>query len=279
MDGRTFRRALLLGCFLAAGIGCNRQSKHASPLGQMPDGSTKMVQMPIGGGSKSLWGGNTGATMPVEVAPPVSNKPASAETLVAIADVRLDAAFDEKTAPGSKEGLLDLARGGYQKALQQEPKSKAALLGNARYYAKVGERDKATEMYKKCLTVFPKDADVAHECAVAHARWKDMPGAVQWCEYALRIDPENRSVKKTMGFSQAMCGKWDDAFATLCQIMPEAQARHNLAGILDHFGQPDASKVQLQLALKADPNFAPAAGFLTELEGGVKPAVAEQPAP
>jgi tetratricopeptide (TPR) repeat protein len=281
MDGRTFRRALLLGCFLSAAVGCNRQSKHASPVGQMPDtGGTKMVQMPVGGGSKSLWGGNGGgATMPVEVLPPVTNKPASADTLVAIADVRLDAAFDEKTAPGSKEGLLDLARTGYQKALQQEPKSKAALLGNARYYAKVGERDKAVEMYKKCLTVFPKDADVAHECAVAHARWKDMPGAVQWCEYALRLDPENRAVKKTMGFSQAMCGKWDDAFATLCQIMPEAQARHNLAGILDHFGQPDASKVQLQLALKADPNFAPAAGFLTELEGTVKPAVAEQPAP
>jgi tetratricopeptide (TPR) repeat protein len=281
MDGRTFRRALLLGCFLAAGVGCNRQAKHASPVAQLPDtGGTKMVQMPVGGGSKSLWGGSgPAATVPVELAAPVSNKPASAETLVTIADVRLDAAFDERTAPGSKEGLLDMARTGYQKALQQEPKSKAALLGNARYHAKLNEREKAIEMYKKYLTLYPKDADVAHECAVAHARWKDHAGAVAWCEYGLRVDPENRAIKKTLGFCFALVGKWDDAFATLCQIMPEAQARHNLAGLLDHLGQPDASKVQLQLALKADPNFAPAAGFLTELEGGVKPAVAEQPAP
>lgn len=272
MDGRTFRRALLLGCFLAAGLGCNRQSKHASPFGQMPDTGTKMVQMPLGGNSG-------GATMPVELVPPVTNKPASAETLVAIADVRLDAAFDEKTLPGSKEGLLDMARTGYQKALQQEPKSKAALLGNARYYSKLNEREKSVEMYKKYLALYPKDAEVAHECAVMHARWKDHAGATAWCEYGLRIDPENRSIKKTMGFCYALSGKWDDAFATLCQIMPEAQARHNLAGLLDHLGQPDASKLQLQLALKADPNFTPAAGFLNELEGTVKPAVAEQPAP
>lgn len=241
-----------------------------------------MVQMPVGAnGAKSLWGGSGGgtATMPVELAPPVSNKPASAETIVAISDVRLEAAFDEKTAPGSKEGLLDMARTGYQKALQQEPKSKAALLGNARYYAKLNEREKSIEMYKKYLGLYPKDADVAHECAVAHARWKDHAGAIAWCEYGLRIDPENRTIKKTMGFCLALSGKWDDAFATLCQIMPEAQARHNLAGLLDHLGQLGASKVQLQLALKADPNFTPAAGFLSELEGTVKPAVAEQPAP
>lgn len=282
MDGRTIRRALVLGCLLAAGTGCNRQSKHTTPFGPMPDTGTQMVQMPVGGGgSKSLWGGSSApaATVPVEVAPPISNKPASAETLVAVADVRLEAAFDEKTVPGSKEGLLDMARTGYQKALQQDPKSKAALLGNARYHSRVGERERAVEMYKKYLTLYPKEAETAHECALAHARWKDHAGAVTWCEYALRIDPENRKVKKTMGFCQAMCGNWDAAYGTLCQIMPEAQARHNLAGLLDHLGQPEASKVQLQLALKADPNFAPAAGFLTELENPVKPAGGEQPAP
>jgi hypothetical protein len=68
-----------------------------------------------------------------------------------------------------------------------------------------------------------------------------------------------------MGFCQAMTGQWDAAFTTLSQIMPEAQARHNLAGLLDQLGHTEACKVQLQLALKADPNFVPSADFLAEL--------------
>ncbi|QJW93569.1 tetratricopeptide repeat protein [Frigoriglobus tundricola] len=194
-----------------------------------------------------------------------SKHPASAESLVAIADVRLEAALDEKT-PGSKEELLDMARTGYQKALAQDPKSKAALTGMARFYARLGDRDRAIEMYKKYLTLYPSDAGVAHEVALAHARWKDWTGAVAWCEFALKIDPENRAVKKTLGFCQAFSGKWDEAFAALCQIMPEAQARHNLAGLLDHMGHADASKAQILLALKADPTYTPACQLLGDMQ-------------
>lgn len=289
MDGRTIRRCCALGCLLAAALGCNRNAKQFNNLiGPMPDSTAaQMVNMPTGGGkSKSFWGGNsnTGPSVPVELATEASKKPASAEAIVAISDVRLDAAFDEKTAPGSKEGLLDLARAGYQKALQQDPKNKAALRGMAQFYARLGDRDKAVEMYKRYLTQYPKDAEVAHEVATAHARWKDWAGAAAWCEYALKIDPENRSVKKTLGFCLACGGKWDEAFAALCQIMPEAQARHNLAGMLDQMGQAGACKVQLQLAVKADPNYGPAQGFLAELDlprdpNGLRQASDTQPAP
>ncbi len=268
MDGRTFRRWCALGGLMAAALGCNRNATQQTPFGPMPDSTgAQMVNMPTSGNSsKSLWGGSRApTTTPVELADN-SKRPASAESLVAVADVRLEAALDEKTAPGNKEGLLDLARTGYQKALAQEPKSKAALTGMARYYARVGDRDRALEAYKKYLTLYPSDAGVAHEVALAHARWKDWAGAVSWCEFALKIDPENRAVKKSLGFCQAFAGKWDEAFASLCQIMPEAQARHNLAGLLDHMGHADASRVQLQLALKADPNFVPAQGFLAELD-------------
>lgn len=286
MDGRTIRRWCVLGCLVAASAGCKNNKQQQNLIGPMPDTGSAFVNMPVTkGGSKSLWGGGSApaASVPVEVAPPDSKQPATAESLVAIADVQLDAAFDDKTAPGSKEGLLDTARKGYQKALQRDPKSKAALKGMAQFYARVGEREKALEMYKKCLTLHP-EAGIAHEVAVAHGRWKDWAGAVAWCEYALKIDPENRAVKKDLGFFQARAGKWDDAFATLCQIMPEAQARHNLAGLLDHMGYAEQSKAQLQLAMKADPNYAPAADFLAELaqpreQNPVQAAGAVQPAP
>jgi tetratricopeptide (TPR) repeat protein len=284
-----FRKWCVFGGLVAAAIGCHRNSTRNQQIGQMPDSTgAQVVNMPLGNGGNtksSFWGGskssNNSPTMPVEVVSEASKKPASAESLVAIANVQLDAALDEKTAPGSKEGLLDSARKGYQKALQRDPKSKAALRGMAEFYARTGDREKAVELYKKCLTQHP-EAEIAHDVALAHARWKDWTGAVAWCEYALKIDPENRTVKKTLGFSLAFAGKWDEAFVTLGQIMSEAQARHNLAGLLDQMGQTAACKVQLQLAMKADPNFAPAQAFLAELDqprdpNGVRQASDSQP--
>src|SRR6478752_5463071 len=129
MDGRMFSKWCVFGCLLVAGVGCKGGAKQQM-IGPTPPEPSKLVNMPIGN-NKSFWGGSHGPTMPVEVEPEVSKKPASAASLVAIADVRLDAAFDEKTAPGSREALLDMARQGYQKALQQDPKSKEALVGMA----------------------------------------------------------------------------------------------------------------------------------------------------
>lgn len=272
---------------MAASLGCKNSKQQQNLIGPMPPdgGSSALVNMPVGNsGAKSFWGGNSApeATMPVEMVE-TKKGPASAESLVAIANVQLDAAMDEKTTPGSKEGLLDAARKGYQKALKQDPKSKAALQAMAQFYARVGEREKAVEYYKKCLTLHP-EAGIAHEVAMAHGRWKDWAGAAAWCEYALKLDPENREVKKSLGFFQARGGKWDEAFTTLTQIMPEAQARHNLAGMLDQMGHAEASRAQLELALKADPNYGPSRGWLAELGtpqqfNPVQAAGATQPAP
>ena len=209
-----------------------------------------------------------------EALPKVSDKQPSADALVAISDVRLDAALDDKTAPGSKDTLLDLAREGYQKALKQEPKNKNALLGIARFYARTDEKEKTVEAYKTYLALNPSDADAACELAVTHARWKDWAGACSWCEFALKINPENPRAKKTHGFCLASAGKWDEAFAVLSQVMPEAQARHNLGGLLNRTGHTDASKAQLRLAVKADPTFTPARNLLVQIEG-----VAVAPAP
>jgi tetratricopeptide (TPR) repeat protein len=216
---------------------------------------------------KSFWGNSSAkSNLPVEIVEPVRKGPPKPETIVAMADVRLEAAYDEKTVPASREALLDQARQGYQKALQQDPKNKAAILGLARYYTRVGEQEKAVEQYRKYFAANPKDGKVAHEVAMAHAQWKDWAGAVAWCEFALKTDPENLSFRKTMAFCLARGGRWEEAFQVMCQVMPEAQARYNIARVLEHQNNPEASRMQLQLAVQADPTFAPARDFLAALD-------------
>src|SRR5262245_50609645 len=107
MDGRTIRRWCVVGVLLTAALGC-KSNKQQNLIGPMPDTGSQLVNMPVAKSpSRSLWGSSTPtATMPVEVTD-TKKGPASAESLVAIANVQLEAALDEKTAAGSKEGLLD----------------------------------------------------------------------------------------------------------------------------------------------------------------------------
>lgn len=262
MEGRQFKWCLFGGLLLAS-IGCHRSSTT------YPD-----TMLPKPGQSGGLLGSKPAPTaVPSDgmmVSAPRKKGPLSAEWEVAMAETHLQVAMTDPPPPNRDE-LIDMARARYQRALKQEPKNKGALLGIARMYAKMGDKDRAAEAFAKYLKIYPKDAEAWHEVAMKRAQLKDWPGAMAACETALKLDPENRAYRKTMGFCLARAGKYDEAFASLSKIMPEAQARHNLAGILDHMGQAEACRQQLQLALQADPGYSAAKEFLNELNEGANP--------
>jgi tetratricopeptide (TPR) repeat protein len=278
MDGRRLRLVWLSGCLFAGALGCSRKEVRSPMEPVFPQGGPPGVGVPMTTAKKPFWSSSSKPPTPTEVVAEAPRKgPMQPETHVAFADVRLDAALDEKTPPANKEALLDGARQGYQKALQIDPKCNAAMLGLARYYSRTGDRDKSIDWYKKYLTANPSDKKVAHEVATAHARWKDWAGAVAWCQFTLKMDPENLDVRKTMAFCLARDGKWEPAFRVMCEVMPEAQARYLMARVLEHQNQPDACRQQLQLALKADPKFADAKEFLAELDGVMMPGLERDP--
>ena len=263
MDGRQIKLCLF-GGLLAGAVGCHR---NTYPENTLPKPGQTAGTLPSSGG---LFSSKSSPKAPMPGMPgdtvmtaPRKKGPLLPETEVAMAETHLQVALAEPP-PANRDELLDMARARYQRALKQNPKHKEALLGIARMYAKLGDKDRAAEAYKKYLDIYPKDAEALHEVALKRAQWKDWAGAMTSCQAALKIDPENRTYRKSMGFFQARMGKVDEAFATLSKIMPEAQARHNLAGLLDHMGQADACRQQLLLAVQADPTYAPAKEFLNE---------------
>lgn len=268
MAGQWIRKCSLTGCLAIGAFGCNRNSVQppveAQPISGVPMTSSS---------TSKLWGNNSTPQPAVDLVSEAPKKgPAKPETEVAFADVRMEAAFDEKQPETNRAGMLDLARHGYQKALQQDPKNKSAMLGMARYYARIGEHDKTLESYQKYLNVYPTDRDVYHEVALVFARWKDWNNSVAWCDRALKLDSENLTFRKTKAFCLARGGHWEQSFDVLVTIMPEAQARYTIARVLEHMNFPDATRQQLQLALKADPNYVDAREFLAELDQGTHPA-------
>jgi tetratricopeptide (TPR) repeat protein len=270
MDGRRLSWLVVGG--LVAGAGCTR---NTNPPGFVPPSPPPQASKSMFGGSSppvaSVPGmGPSGNGIPIEAAAPPrksGQKGLLPDTETEFANTHVQVALGEPVPP-NKDEMLDMARTRYHRALKQDPKHKGALLGLARMYVQTGERDKAAEAFKKYVEVHPKDAAVFHEAGMACARFQDWAGAVAWCEAALRLDPENRAYRKTIGFCLARAGRWEDAYGAMSQVMPEAQARYNMARVLEHMNQPAASRAQVELALRADPQHAGSREFLAELDQG-----------
>ena len=287
MDGRRTRRWILCGGLVLAGTGCKKDTYH-DQFG-MPKPGQMVTNITPPGAKKSFWGSDsspqapaTGMQVPdsiVDAGPKKTGPMPDFEA--AAADLKIDQAFADPPPP-NRDKMLDIARLRYQRALKADEKHKGALLGLARMHAKLDDQEQTIAAYREYLKHYPKDADIHHEVGQRMAHWKDWKGAVSWCESALKLDPANRTYRKTMGFCMAMDGRWEEAFTTLCEIMPEPQARHNLAGILDHLGHRDACRQQLQMALQADSTYEPSRQFLAELDRRSQPDAgipAEEPNP
>lgn len=263
MDGRWIRKLWLTSCLIPGALGCRHTER--TPF-DVPI-STSESGMPSLSAKRPIWEKSATQSVPIEAVVETTKKgPPSPSSLVAIADLRLEGALDEKNPPENRQKILDLARQGYQQALQQDPKNKAALLGLAKYYTRLGEREKAVEVYKKYLTLYPGDKAVAHQVAVAHAQWKDWPGAISWCEFTLKLDPEGLNTRKMMAFCYARSGMVDKGLEVMLQVMSEPQARYLMARLLEHQNDFAGSRSQLELALKVDPNYQEARDFLVELD-------------
>ncbi len=277
MDGRRLRKWAMCGGLLAAALGCHRnnvQNQFSMPktdqsLGAfMPGGKVPSSGNSLFSSNSPAIGQGPMAGMPIESAPPKrEGKGFSPDGEVAIADTHVAAALGNPPA-ANRDELLDMARLRYQKALKEDPKNQGALLGMARMYANVGDKERSLEIFQEYMKLYPNDAVVPHEVALLFGRWKDWNGAVAWCEVSLKIDPENRTHRKTLGFCLARSGRWDESFVALKQVMPEAQARYSLARVMEHLNFPEQSRQQLVAAVQADPNYAEARDFLAELDQG-----------
>jgi tetratricopeptide (TPR) repeat protein len=108
---------------------------------------------------------------------------------------------------------------------------------------------------------------------MAQARQKQWEPALAHLKEASDLDPENRSYETTYAYTLARAGKWQESYQAFCKLGTPAEAHYNLARMLHHLQQDDASREHLALALQADPNLASARQMLASLSGtGVRQA-------
>src|SRR5262245_59892241 len=252
MDCRWTR--WILGAVCAGALGCSSPSKWLAGRSDVDEESLARSAAKIA------------ADEPIPQASKL--KP---ETWVSLGDVRVQMAADPNRTPADAERLREQAREMYQRALERDPKNLAAHKGLIRLYVNGNDPERAKAAFQKVLAKEPKNAGLWHDHGIYMARLKDWPAAIDSLQTATQLDPDNRIYCKTLGFTLARAGQPDEALPWLAKAMPEAQARLNLAKMLNHTQQREASAQQLELALRADPRLDEARAMLDELRGGGTP--------
>lgn len=270
MDGRL--RIWLMGGLVAAtlpAVGCKLfQSTPQTPPGPVvPAGGQQK------GGLSSIFQAShkePSQFRPTETptAPQQARKkgqPFKPETDIAVAEVELEAAFDESRTGADRDRLIDVSRMRYQEALKKDPKNKNALLGLAKVYTWANDKERAYATYQEALKHHPKDKEVAFALMKACVRFEDWTAACKACEKALALDPENRTFRKAYGSVLARAERWDEAYESLMKVMTKSETHTFLGRLLIDDGNIPEGQRQLQIALREDPQNETAQRVLTEL--------------
>jgi tetratricopeptide (TPR) repeat protein len=208
-------------------------------------------------------------------------KTPKASTCVAIGDLRLKGVIKGDFQGPDREQALEQARKAYEQALRIDPKNMDAYSGLGLVHQQLNDYAGALNVYHKGLKLNSGCASLWFEMGMCEARHGDWNTAVQNLKKASDLDPDNRGYDKSLAFALARAGRIDDSVASFQKIMDESQARYNVARLLHHFNQDGLSQQQLQMALHANPNNAPAVDLLAQLQGQTtvpnQPSVAAQP--
>ena len=203
--------------------------------------------------------------------PPRMPKP---ETPVAAGDWYAQEALADPSATGRQE-KQKIAREAYEQALKIDPHYLPAYLSLANLYASMNDHAHADETYHRAAQAFPKEPRVFFEmgrCYGAEQKWDESIAALA---RAAELEPENRQYVKTLGWTQARAGRFDESLATFRKVYDEPEAHYQLALMLEHLGQKDLCRQHLQAALQ-DPHMDQAKALLAKLDA--PPADEVQPA-
>jgi len=212
------------------------------------------------------------------VAPPVVEKEVTddkdvprrdpqASTCVALGELHLRTAMEPHCPARQRTNALELARKCYQQAIKTDAENKDAYRGLAQVYDQLKEDERMVATFEKAIKKWPKDASFRFELGMTQARHKQWEPALAHMKAAGELDPENRSYQTTYAYTLARAGQWQESYQAFCKVGTPAEAHYNLARMLHHLGQDDASREHLELALTTDPNLVPARQMLAKLSG------------
>ncbi len=195
---------------------------------------------------------------------------------MAFGDFHLKSASDQEHTPIQKDQILDQVRKAYQQAIKLDSKCIPAYRGLAKTYEQLGDHDRTVATYRAGLKANGQEPSLWFELGMYYGRRKEWQAALDNLKKATELDQENRTYADMLAYSLARAGRYDESFECFKKTVGEARAHYNVARMLSHVKENELAKEHLRLALKANPDLAPARQVLAEIDAAStsKPTVA-----
>ncbi len=178
-------------------------------------------------------------------------------------------------ATGEAEGLgntsvegndaRDRARKAYLQAMRIDPKYLDAYVGLAKLYASMNDDAHALATLDAALKQHPDSGGVYYLRGIVYGRRKEWQPAIDNLTKAAQLEPENRTYVNTLGHMLARAGRVDEALKVYRRVNSEGFAYYELARMMQHMNQLDASRHYAQLAVQKEPTLQDAQTLLGQL--------------
>lgn len=167
-------------------------------------------------------------------------------------------------------GYFFLQIGNQQKAIEHfrtaakiDKRDPQPYIGLAKIYMQMQHPDKALEILEHGSKYCKKSPELWNEIGVVQSARKDMAAAVNAMEKALKLSPESPLYIENYAAMLAVKGDYDQSYEAYSKLFPPFEARYRIAGIAFSQGKSDDSKLQLELALQANPNHEPSIAMMS----------------
>jgi Flp pilus assembly protein TadD len=145
------------------------------------------------------------------------DRPPSARTLYAMAEILSSQGKDSEC-----EFVL-------RQCVRQYPSFSPAYNSLAELQMRQGRVHQAVDVLLKALAVRPQDPVLLNNLGMCYLVQKHCDKALDCFTRAAGTVPESEKYRANMATALGLLGRHEEAFALLCQILPEEQARNNAA--------------------------------------------------
>ena len=171
-----------------------------------------------------------------------------------------------KKSPEAQARMRDEARQAYQAALKLDPNNQEATHSLGRLYTKMGDCERAQDIFRKALIKTPRDGTLWYDLGLCYHRKRDFPESARCFTKALELEPENRDYMKKLGFTLAWMGQYDQGLSLLTRTQGAALAHYKVARVMMQKDQTELARRYLQTALRENGQLQEARELLASLE-------------
>lgn len=141
----------------------------------------------------------------------------------------------------------------YERALSFEPDRKGVSLPLARLYARVGDVDRARELFQKAVVESPGDSNVRNDFGYFLYELGELPAAESQLRRALELSPGEKRSRTNLALTLAAADRYDESLKLFEEAVGPAAARSNLAVVLAQAGELSKSREMVASSQAIDP--------------------------